>query len=465
MTCADREDAFPNEIDKVAIAMTPLAHDAGSIPALQQAYANGTLDPVALLEQCLSRCDAVEPQVQAWEVLDRDACLRQARDSAARLRSGQSLGPLDGIPVAIKDVIDVAGLPTKAGSRTREQQAPAAADADIVSALHAAGAVIMGKVHTTEFAYFDGPPPTRNPWDTARTPGGSSAGPAAAIAAGMALASIGTQTAGSVVRPAAYCGIAAFKPSTHTVSTYGVVPFAPSFDTVGWFAHRMDDVAAVARAIDPWRFRPQTAQSRLRIGIVRDALLDQAHENVLRNLSQLTEKLREAGHTVEDIASAQGLMRLNERHRTLLEYETSRVHRALLAAPAGQVTKSLLDTITRGADIGAEAYARARADIMRAQCEVWKDWGRYDAVIFPAAPAVAPIGMATGDPAFIVPFTALGGPIATIPTGIGEAGMPLGLMVTAAPGTDGALLQTALRVAEAIELDRTVSAPLAQGLV
>ena len=142
-------------------------------------------------------------------------------------RAGKLRGPLHGIPVAIKDVIDVAGLPTRAGSATRAQAPAAAIDAQVVAQLRAAGAIVLGKVHTTEFAYFDGPPPTRNPWNLAHTPGGSSSGPAAVVAAGMVPLALGTQTAGSVSRPAAYCGIAAFKPSTRAWSSFGVVPFSP----------------------------------------------------------------------------------------------------------------------------------------------------------------------------------------------------------------------------------------------
>ena len=169
----------------------------------------------------------------------------------ARVDAGRTAGPLHGIPVAIKDVIDVAGWPTRAGSRTRENAPPCGIDAQVVARLRAAGAVLVGKAHTTEFAFFDGPPPTRNPHDLTRTPGGSSSGPAAVVAAGMVPISLGTQTAGSVSRPAAYCGIAAFKPSGLSWSSFGVVPFAPSFDTVGVFGYRVADAAVAARAIMP----------------------------------------------------------------------------------------------------------------------------------------------------------------------------------------------------------------------
>lgn len=432
--------------------MTPLIQRPESIRIIRQAYSSGTLDPVDLLERFLQRCDEVEDRVQAWIIFDKDSALQQARECARRQRAGEALGPLHGIPFAVKDVIDIAGLPTRAGSRSREFSGPARADAAIVTALRAAGAIIVGKVHTTEYAFFEGPPPTRNPWDIRRTPGGSSSGSAAAVAAGMVVASLGTQTAGSVVRPAAYCGIAAFKPTSQTGSTYGVVPFAPSFDTVGWFAARVTDVADIALGLEPQRYRARPAPTQLRIGIVRDELLENASPDVMSNVEEVICKLSSAGHVVEDVRCRPGLNTLNTQHRVMLEYEIGRIYAELPGLPAGQVNQALLDAIARGGNIRLDAYARAREGIQEAQSQVWGDWSTYDAVMFPAAPGVAPLGMKTGDPSFIVPFTALAGPITTVPTGFGEEGMPLGMMVCARPYTDGDLLQASLCIAEAIEV-------------
>lgn len=431
--------------------MSQLTHNHGSIRAIRQAYVRGELDPVDVVASCLRRCDEVEDQVQAWIIQDRESALEQACECARRLREGEALGPLHGIPFAIKDVIDIAGLPTRAGSRSRESIGPAPADAAIVSALRAAGAIIMGKVHTTEYAFFEGPPPTRNPWDIRRTPGGSSSGSAAAVAVGMAMASLGTQTAGSVVRPAAYCGVAAFKPTSQTGSTYGVVPFAPSFDTVGWFAPRMMDVAEIALALEPLRYQVAAAPTRLRIGVVRDVLLQKASADVVSNLDEVIGKLKAAGHEVEEVQCKPGLASLNAQHRNMLEYEIGRIYAELRELPPGLVNQALLDAIDRGARMKLGDYSRARASIQAAQCQVWGDWAACDAVIFPAATGVAPLGMKTGDPSFIVPFTALAGPIATIPCGLGEEGMPLGIMVSSRPHTDGALLQAALCIASVIE--------------
>ena len=224
--------------------------DPGALSELRDGMQAGRTDPVRLLQRYLARIDAVEGRVQGWRIVDRDGAMAQAAKLRKELATGTP-GLLYGIPVAIKDIIDVAGFPTRAGSRTRDHIAPSGGDATIVARLRAAGAVIVGKAHTTEFAYFDGPPPTRNPHDLARTPGGSSGGPAAVVASGMVPLSIGSQTAGSVNRPAAYCGIAAFKPSTLAWPTFGVVPFAPSFDTVGVFGYRTTDATAAARALMP----------------------------------------------------------------------------------------------------------------------------------------------------------------------------------------------------------------------
>jgi aspartyl-tRNA(Asn)/glutamyl-tRNA(Gln) amidotransferase subunit A len=183
--------------------MEKLVADPGAIAEIATAVKSGKTDPVALVEASLERIAAVEKAVQAWCLLDDERAVAQAKILREEAQAGRVRGPLHGVPVAIKDVIDVAGLPTRAGSKTRAQVAPSTADAHVVTQLKAAGAIVLGKVHTTEFAYFDGPPPTRNPHNVAHTPGGSSAGPAAVVAAGMVPLSLGTQTAGSVSRPAA----------------------------------------------------------------------------------------------------------------------------------------------------------------------------------------------------------------------------------------------------------------------
>lgn len=311
----------------------------------------------------------------------------------------------------------------------------------------------MGKAHTTEYAYFDGPPPTRNPWHIAHTPGGSSAGSAAAVASGMAVCSIGTQTAGSIVRPAAYCGIAAFKPTTQDLSTYGVVPLAPTFDTVGWFGYRMRDVVAISDGLQPQRFKHTRSDRALRVVIMSDSLFSDASEAVTVSLKDAEMKLREAGNDVTVTKSLTSLSACLKLHQTVLEYELSRIHGALASTPE-LISAAWFAAIVRGRKIEDATYFDARHQLVQIQSAFWDAFANVDVLVAPAAPDTAPEGMQTGDPRYIIPFTALGGPIATMPVGLAPSGLPLGLMLCSRPGTDAALLGDALQLSKAIEMPR-----------
>jgi aspartyl-tRNA(Asn)/glutamyl-tRNA(Gln) amidotransferase subunit A len=438
--------------------MSQFVHDPGDISALQADFASGASDPVVLVENLLRRADEVEPHVQAWLSLDRDNALRQAHACREEMRRGVRRGPLHGIPVAVKDVIDIAGQRTRAGSRSREQCNPAIMNADIVTILRAAGAVILGKTHTTEYAYFDGPPPTRNPWRITHTPGGSSSGSAAAVAAGMVTCSIGTQTAGSVVRPAAYCGIAAFKPSTQDLSTHGIVPLAPAFDTVGWFGYRLCDAVAVSLGLQPQRFKKTRLDRALRVAVVSDRLFSDASDAVIASVEEAKSRLRTAGHDVVVTKSPTELFECLDWHQTVLEHELSRIHGALETTHSEQVSAAWLAAIIRGKKIEDADYVSARYQLLQAQAEFWDAWANVDVLIAPAAPDTAPEGQQTGDPRYIIPFTALGGPIATLPIGLAPSGLPLGLMLCGKPGSDAALLTDALQLAKAIEMPRLQNA-------
>jgi aspartyl-tRNA(Asn)/glutamyl-tRNA(Gln) amidotransferase subunit A len=433
--------------------MPNFVRDPGDIERIQSDFAAGRSDPVGLVERLVQRANEAEPHVQAWLTRDTDEAMRQAQLCRDEMARGAHRGALHGIPVGVKDVIDIAGLRTRAGSLSRADCTPARLNADIVASLRAAGAVILGKTHTTEYAYFDGPPPTRNPWNVAHTPGGSSAGSAAAVSAGMAVCSIGTQTAGSVVRPAAYCGIAAFKPTTQDMSTSGMVPLSPTFDTVGWFGYRMNDVAMMSAALHPQRFKHVRSTRSLHLAMLEDPLFSNAAPAVSKNLTDISITLRDAGHDLSAVAPPSGLVELLDLHRTVLEYELSRIHGELISAP-DRISAAWHDAILRGRNIADAAYFNARHALARLQSTFWDAFERYDVVLVPATADTAPQGMATGDPSYIIPFTALGGPIATIPTAVTSAGMPLGLMLCSRPGTDATLIGHALQLASAVELPR-----------
>jgi aspartyl-tRNA(Asn)/glutamyl-tRNA(Gln) amidotransferase subunit A len=433
--------------------MSQFVRDPGNITAIQSDFASGASDPVALVEEMLQRADEIQPHVQAWLSLDANEALRQARACRDEMQQGLLRGPLHGIPVAVKDVIDIAGQQTRAGSRSRAQCSPARINADVVSMLRAAGAVILGKAHTTEYAYFEGPPPTRNPWNVAHTPGGSSAGSAAAVASGMAVCSIGTQTAGSVVRPAAYCGIAAFKPTTQDLSTYGMVALAPTFDTVGWFGYRMRDVAAISMGLQPQRFKHTRSDHALRIAIMSDPLFSDASEDVTASIKNVETRLRSAGHEVIAAPSPVDLSGCLTLHQTVLDYELSHIHGALEAAP-DLISAAWLAAIVRGKAIAEVDYFKARHQLLQIQSRFWDAFANINVLVAPAAPDTAPEGMRTGDPRYIIPFTALGGPIATVPVGLARSGLPLGVMLCCRPGSDAALFGDALQMADAIEMPR-----------
>ena len=431
-----------------------LVADPGAIHEIAEAVASRRTDPVALLEASLRRTDAVENLVQGWCLLDREGAHAQARLLQQEAAAGSVRGPFHGIPIAVKDVLDVAGLPTRAGSKTRATVAPSTVDAQIVTQLRVAGAVILGKAHTTEFAYFDGPPPTRNPHNVAHTPGGSSAGPAALVASGMVPLALGTQTAGSVSRPAAYCGIAAFKPSTRAWSSFGLVPFAPSFDTIGVFGHRVSDVVVAARALMPAYLRhgAAAAPSPLSLGLIDDPITEVASAAVADSVRVAGDALAASGVRVERMRSPVPFADVGAWHKTMIEYEVARAHPAL--EHNAEVSAGLREAIARGRAIGDATYQDARRAVDAGRERFWAATARVDALIFPAAPDVAPAGMRTGDPRFIVPFTAFGGPIVSIPVGFGAGGLPLGLMLIGAPGTDATLAGIGEKVAAVIELPR-----------
>jgi aspartyl-tRNA(Asn)/glutamyl-tRNA(Gln) amidotransferase subunit A len=426
------------------------AADPGAVGPQRDAMAQGVLSPVENLERAFSRIDVAEPVVQGWRLVDRD--LARAEAAKCSVIAGQAPGPLHGIPVAIKDVIDVAGWPTRAGSLIRENAPACSIDAQVVVRLRTAGAFPVGKAHTTEFAFFDGPPPTRNPHDLTRTPGGSSSGPAAVVAAGMVPVSLGTQTAGSVSRPAAYCGIGAFKPSSLSWSSFGVVPFAPSFDTVGVFGYRVADAALAARALMP-AFLPVPPRQTGAFILLEDPILGHASGHTAMIAGEVGQKLQSAGHRVEQRRSPVPFATLNDLHLLIREYELGHVHAALRDAPEGMVTPSLRDAVDRGLRIETASYRAALASLAAASRTFWTAMADAGAIIFPAAPDIAPVGMATGDARFVIPFTALGGPIVSVPVGF-DRGLPIGIMLTSAPGSDLALLQLAEQVAPLIETPR-----------
>lgn len=423
--------------------MTDLVGDPGSVRELATAIRAGTLTSKALVERCLARIDAVDDKVMAWRSVDRDGALADADACDREAASGEWRGPLHGIPFGVKDIIDVLGVPTRAGSRSRANAAPARIDATVVSRLRVQGAIPLGKTHTTEFAYYEAVPPTRNPHDITRTPGGSSAGSAAAVASGTVPFTLGSQTAGSVSRPAAYCGIGGFKPSTLSVVGAGVTPYAPSFDTVGALAATAADAAYVVSAMAPEALgfgTPVDEPSPNEAVFLDDPLIDElADPSVHTAMTQFRARLSDVGIATRTMVSPISLGDLKVWHRTISSYELGRVNADLLVDEA-LISPRLAADIRAGQSITDAAYRAAQAALIAARQTFWTALPWPALVVLPAALGPAPVGEAAGDPSFIAPMTALGGPIASIPTDpCAATGAPLGAMICAPPAYDASL--------------------------
>ena len=434
---------------------TPTAsfvQDPGRVRDLARRIAKGELSPVALVQRYLDRIALIDPHVQCWREVDGERALKIAAEREAEARRGLMRGPLHGIPIAIKDIIDVEGLATRCNSRSRANAAPATGDAEIVLALRRAGAIPLGKVHTTEFAFFD-PSPARNPHNLAHTPGGSSSGSAAAVAAGMAPLAVGTQTVASVNRPAAYCGIAAFKPSTRSLPTFGIAPLAPSYDTPGFYGYTVDDAVAAFEAVAPL-FLPAAppAKASLTIVIPEDGHLGDASPEVQASMARLGTAFAIAGHKVEGRISPISFDELFGLQRRTMLYEAGRALRFLLEKPKGDVGEKILGAILDGLKIDTTTYLTERARIDEMRAEFFASLPSADLFVWPATPGPAPEGLAwTGDPKYIAPWTALGGPIVTLPAGTARNALPLGAILCGRPGADFAMCRNARVLAALVE--------------
>lgn len=436
-----------------AAAPARYVQSPGGIAQLAGQIRAGDITPAQLVERYLGRIAESDAAVEAWLSVDGDGALAAAEQLGKEARAGEFRGPLHGIPIGAKDIIDIAGWPTKCNSPTRENAPPATADAEIVAALRAAGAIILGKCHTTEFAYFH-PSPARNPHHIAHTPGGSSSGPAAAVASGTVPGALGTQTVASVNRPAAYCGIGAFKPSTGVGAAYGVTALAPSFDTVGFYGWTVADAVALFEAVCPAYLAPPwlADDAALRVIVLEDPFFDEADGEILAARERVAKTMSAAGHEVVHLPSPVPLEALGKCQMDATEYEMARVHAGLLDRPAEDVSAKLRAAIERGGERTADEYHAGRREMDRAREAFFADIAATDAVLVPATPRTAPEGIAaTGDPRFIGPWTALGGPIVSLPTGVDTAGLPIGCLLTGRPGEDRGFARLACRLAAAVD--------------
>tara|TARA_R110001599_G_scaffold318267_1_gene527847 strand:+ start:185 stop:1471 length:1287 start_codon:yes stop_codon:yes gene_type:complete len=416
--------------------MANCVENPGQIRALAASIKSGEVTATALVQRYLDRIDVVQPVAEPWREIDGERALTIAAQRDEQVKKGNILGPLHGVPVAVKDIIDVAGLPTRCNCKAYQDRAPATADAEIVLALKAAGAIILGKAHTTEFALFD-PSPARNPHNTEHTPGGSSSGSAAAVASGTAPLALGTQTMASLNRPAAYCGIAAFKPSTRSVCGYGVNPLAPSYDTVGFYGWSVDDAVYAYESLSPYGSDAVDADAIGRILFLEDDLIADADAEMASAVAEQLVQIGELGYKVERVSSPFPFSKIGTLHWNTMIFEAGRVLVNLAEYPDELIGERLRGAIAEGQAIPEEQYIAERAQLNEFRKTFFTSFALNDVFLWPAAPGPAPKGIqSTGEPKYIAPWTALGGPMVTVPIGKTSAGLPLGSILCGAPGTD-----------------------------
>jgi Asp-tRNA(Asn)/Glu-tRNA(Gln) amidotransferase A subunit family amidase len=419
-----------------------------------RAIHEGAMSSEQLTDACLNRIREAELAVQAWQYLDEQHALAQARARDLDRMEGRPIGPLHGVPVGIKDIIDTADMPTEDGTVLHAGRTPDR-DATVVAMLRAAGAVIMGKTVTTECATYT-PGKTRNPHNAEHTPGGSSSGSAAAVAAGMVPLAVGSQTNGSLIRPAAYCGVFGFKPTFGLIPRYGILKLSRSLDQVGVLARTLEDVALVAGELCGYDERDPDTRPRARIPFVQTAteepplpprfafirtpLWDRVDPDTPEAFAELVATLSER---CEEHTLPESLRDAWDWHRTIVEAEMAANLDQEWEKGRDRLSESLRSQLARGREVRALDYQKALARIPALNEGFDELFSHFDAILTPAATGTAPKIDSTGDPAFCTLWTLCGMPALSLPLMTGANGLPLGVQLVGRRGDDARLLRTA----------------------
>ena len=415
------------------------------------------LSPVTLMESVLSRASAVEPSLKVWVTLDPEAALDAARLSERELDRTGPQGPLHGIPVGIKDIYYTKGVRTTAGSPILADFVPDY-DATTVGLLKKAGAIIMGKTVTTQFACGD-PPPTRNPWNAAHTPGGSSSGSAVGVAARIFPASLGSQTGGSVLRPASYNGVVGLKPTFGRVSRYGVVPVAWSLDTMGCFIRTVEDAALMLNVLAGHDPKDPTSSTRPvpdyhkaigsqkpppRIGLIRTFFYERADDESRKHIDDVARRLGQAGATVEEVSVPTDFDTLQAAHRVVMTVETTAVHQSDFSARSDDYAPAVRGVIEAGMLTPAVTYVQAQRIRQRFRRDMEETIRGFDILLMSTTDSPAPRDLSTtGNFMYQSPWTSCGFPTISLPSGLSESGLPLGIQLVSAPFAEETLLAAA----------------------
>ena len=422
----------------------------------------GLLSSCELVEACFARIDELEPTIGAWAHLDREVALQQARDADEFRKSGLPIGALHGLPIGIKDIIDTVDYPTERGTVLHQGRQPQH-DATLVSLLKEAGAIILGKTISTELAVY-APGKTRNPHNPDHTPGGSSSGSAAAVSAAMVSLSVGTQTNGSIIRPAAYCGVYGYKPSFGRISRHGVLEQSPPLDTIGVFARDLADLALIADVL--MRFDAQdTAMTPVAPPCVASIMaqevpvnphfafirtpvweqVDQATKDGLRELLDIAnETANEAqAKTIDIVDMPASFTELHEDHRKVMEGDLARSFADEYQRGKAQLSDVLREMIERGQQVSDADYQQALARMQDYNAFLGEVFEDYDAILTPATPGPAPAGIdATGSPVMNTIWTFCGTPAINLPILHSADGLPMGVQIVGEKNDDARLFRS-----------------------
>ena len=449
---------------RVDVTMKTAPRDL-TIGAATDRMRTGELTARELVESCLERIHERDNTIRAWVEVYEAQALEEARQCDREVQSGKWRGDLHGIPVGVKDIIDVKGMWTRAGTSIYPARV-AEVDAPSVQRLKAAGAIILGKTETTPFANND-PTVTRNPWNPNHTPGGSSSGSGAAVADRMCQAALGTQTGGSLLRPAAYTGIVGFKPTYGHISAEGVMPNTWSFDTVGVHARCVSDAEIVWRHLKeetplafaripvafhrPARRKPQDPPA---LGYIRDFFEKETASDVLRNLAAAMEAFKKAGARIVELNLPDDFGLLIEGWSTIKGAELSAYHRPLFRTHGEHFPPKIKARIKKGFSVPAHQYVEAIRRRLLFQKKMSDILSPVDAAIMPVASTTAPEGLSsTGSSVFNRPWTFTGFPAMSIPSGLDPNGLPFAIQMAALPMAEVHLLSVAAWCEQVLAFD------------
>lgn len=421
------------------------------------------ISAVELLQSCLDQIDRREPVVKAWVTIDREGALASAEQADAEVsRKSSTPGPLHGIPIGIKDIFDVAGLPTTGGTEAYPERV-ASKDATSVAQLKAAGAIVLGKTVTTAFAMGDAGP-TTNPWNSAHTPGGSSSGSAAAVADRMCLAALGTQTAGSVIRPCSYNGLAGIKPTYAGVDIDGVIPLSWQLDHVGALTRSLEDAQLLwqllnnsGRTIDKHHRAPVAAKPQ-RLWRARGLFESEASAAMNHAMDKHRQQLQAQGIEIVERDFPVSFADILDNHRIIMATEAAASHHDNFRQRQSLYPPNIKSLIEEGQQISAVEYSLALQHRKIAIDDMNHALRDVDGLLSPAAVDSAPTGLShTGDRTFNAPSSFLGLPVVTYPVALDQNGLPLGLQIMASSHNEDALLRTGIYCERIAGFDRLPS--------